>query len=221
MAPAAGADPVSGSASVAPAATTGVGLADHVQIWLIRHGETEWSRNGRHTGRTDLPLTELGERQAIAVRQIVGDLKPSLVLSSPRQRAQRTAELAGIAVDRIDEDLAEWDYGDYEGLTSAQIQEQVPNWTVWTDPCPGGETAGQVQERADRVLALAAKHADAGPVVLFAHGHISRVLGTRWIDLPITGGAKLALDTAAPSVLGAHHEVPVITHWNIPNPIRA
>ncbi|WP_096305124.1 acid phosphatase [Jatrophihabitans sp. GAS493] len=189
-------------------------------MWLIRHGETEWSRSGQHTGKTDLPLTELGERQARAVRDIVGHLKPSLVLSSPRQRALRTAELAGLRVDAVDDDLAEWDYGDYEGLTSQQIHQRDPDWTVWTHGCPGGETGAQVAARADRVLAVAAQHAVDGPVVLVAHGHMSRVLGIRWIGLPITAGASFALDTAAPSMLGAQHEVPVIMHWNIPNPVR-
>ncbi|SDJ31040.1 probable phosphoglycerate mutase [Frankineae bacterium MT45] len=195
-------------------------LTDDSQVWLIRHGETEWSRSGQHTGRTDLPLTELGERQALAVRDLVGQLKPSLVLCSPRQRAIRTAELAGLRIDGIDDDLAEWDYGDYEGLTSQQIQERVPGWSIWTHECPGGETGAQVSQRADRVLSVASRHVADGPVVLVAHGHMSRVLGIRWIGLPITSGASFALDTAAPSMLGAQHAVPVITHWNIPNPVR-
>ncbi len=193
-------------------------LGDGVQLWLIRHGETEWSRSGQHTGRTDLPLTAHGEQQALAVRGFVADLQPALVLSSPRQRARRTAELAGLSIDAIDDDLAEWDYGDYEGLTTTQIREQVPGWSLWTHPVPGGETPEQVGARADRVLTRAVASLADGPVVLVAHGHISRVIGARWIGMSTLGGGHLALGTAAPSVLSAQHDIPVIDRWNIPNP---
>jgi broad specificity phosphatase PhoE len=185
-------------------------LVDGAQIWLIRHGETAWSKSGQHTGRTDIALTPHGEEQAGALRERLGKLSPALVLSSPRQRALRTAELAGVTVDAIDPDLAEWDYGDYEGLTTAQIRKSVPDWSLWTHGVPGGETAVEVGRRADRVLSAAAAEVANGPVLLFAHGHISRVLGARWIGLATVDGGRFALGTAAPSVLGSEHQAPVI-----------
>jgi probable phosphoglycerate mutase len=193
-------------------------LIDGAEIWLIRHGETAWSKSGQHTGRTDIPLTPHGEEQASALRELLGKLSPALVLSSPRQRALRTAELAGVTVDAVDPDLAEWDYGDYEGLTTPEIRERVPDWSLWTNGVPGGETAAQVGARADRVLTAAAAELANGPVLLFAHGHISRVLGARWIGLSTVDGGRLALGTAAPSVLGSEHQMPVIQRWNLPNP---
>ncbi|MDP9093914.1 MAG: histidine phosphatase family protein [Actinomycetota bacterium] len=196
-------------------------MTDGIELWLIRHGETEWSRSGRHTGRTDVSLTAAGEAQAAALTPLFAGLHPALVLCSPRERAQATARLAGLAITSIDEDLAEWDYGDYEGRTTAEIREQVPGWTLWTDGVPNGETADQVSARADRVLLRAASKLSAGPVILIAHGHICRVIGARWIGLPATGGARLALGTAAPSVLGSQHGIPVIDRWNIPNPLTA
>ena len=206
------ADPDRGSAFVAPE------LPDHVQLWLIRHGETEWSASGQHTSRTDIPLTEAGERQARAVRAVVGDIAPVLVLTSPRTRALHTARLAGFADFEVTEDLAEWDYGDYEGRTTDQIRRDVPGWSLWHDGVPGGETREQVAARAERVLRRAADALPAGPVVLIGHGHLSRVLGARWIGLPVTAGANLLLGTAAPSLLGAQYGVPVIDRWNLPNP---
>jgi broad specificity phosphatase PhoE len=200
-----------------PAFLVPPGLTD-AQLWLIRHGETEWSRSGQHTSRTDLPLTANGEQQAVALRGILAELRPALVLSSPRQRARHTAELAGLRVDAIDNDLVEWDYGDYEGLTTPQIRRAVPGWSLWTHPMPGGENPPQVTARADRVLARAAQHLHDGPVILVAHGHICRVIGARWIGLRAVDGARLALDTAAPSVLGTEHDIPVIHRWNMPNP---
>jgi broad specificity phosphatase PhoE len=193
-------------------------LVDGTEIWLIRHGETAWSKSGQHTGRTDIELTEHGERQAAALRPMLSGLRPSLVLSSPRRRAQRTAELAGVTVDAIDPDLAEWDYGDYEGLTTPQIREQVPNWSLWTHGVPNGETAEQVGARVDRVLTAASAEMPRGPVLLFAHGHVSRVLGARWIGLATVSGGRFTLGTAAPSVLGSEHSTPVIQRWNLPNP---
>ncbi len=194
------------------------GLADSTQVWLIRHGETAWSKSGQHTGRTDIPLTEFGVEQARALAPVVAALHPALVLCSPRERARHTAELAGLRVDAVDDDLAEWDYGDYEGLTTSQIRESVPGWSLFANGVPNGETAEQVGARADRVLRRAAVEAVEGPVVLVAHGHISRVLGARWVGLPVEGGAYLALDTASTSVLGAQHGAPVLDHWNLPNP---
>jgi probable phosphoglycerate mutase len=210
----AGAGPTTGPAFVMPPDGT-----DGAQLWLVRHGQTEWSRTGRHTGSTDVPLTELGERQAAALAPLVAELAPVLVLSSPRQRALRTAELAGLQVDAVDEDLAEWDYGDYEGVTSADIHRTNPGWTVFAAPTPGGETPADVAARADRALARAAEALPRGPVVLVAHGHISRVLGARWLGQPVTFGANLLLDEASPSVLSAQYGQPVLAHWNRPNPI--
>ena len=193
-------------------------LPDGTALWLIRHGETEWSKSGRHTSHTDVPLTPHGEAQALALGELLRGVQPAYVLSSPRRRARHTADLAGLTVDAIDADLAEWDYGDYEGLTTAQIREHVPGWSLWTHPLPGGETAADVSARADRVLAGALRYLAEGPVVLVAHGHISRVIGARWIGLPARDGGRFALGTAAPSVLGAEHGAAVIERWNVPNP---
>jgi broad specificity phosphatase PhoE len=206
------AGPVRGPAFVAPE------LPDDVELWLLRHGETEWSASGQHTGVTDIPLTEAGERQARAMGELIGDLKPALVLCSPRRRALDTARLAGLTVDEVSDDLAEWSYGDYEGRTTAEIREHDPTWTIWTHGAPGGETAEQIAIRADRALTRAAATLPRGPVVLVGHGHFSRVLAARWIGLPVDGGARLLLGTAAPSVLGAQYGVAVIARWNLPNP---
>jgi broad specificity phosphatase PhoE len=190
-------------------ATSGPG-----QVWLIRHGATEWSESGRHTGRTDIPLTPDGERAAAALRPLLDRLPAALALSSPRQRACRTAELAGIT-PQIDDDLQEWDYGDYEGLTTPQIREREPGWTIWSGGVPGGETAAQVAARADRVIARARAAAAAGsPVLLFAHGHLLRVLGARWLAEPPTFGQHLLLGTAAICVLGYERGTPALARWN-------
>jgi broad specificity phosphatase PhoE len=207
------AGPAAGPAFVLPEA-----VSDGAQLWLVRHGQTEWSKSGQHTGRTDVALTARGEDEARALAPVLADVRPVLVLTSPRRRALRTAELAGLRVDERTEDLAEWDYGDYEGLTTAQISETVPGWTVFTHPVPNGETAAQVCARADRVLARAAAALADGPVVLVAHGHICRVLGARWIGLDVSAGKNLLLDSAAPCVLGAQYGFPVVERWNQPNP---
>ncbi len=193
-------------------------LADGVELWLIRHGETEWSKSGQHTGRTDLPLTATGEAQARALRALLANVRPVLVLSSPRERALATARIADLSVDSVDDDLAEWDYGDYEGLTTNQIRERVPGWSLWTHGVPGGETIEQISARADRVLHRAAERLGEGAVVLIAHGHISRVIGARWVGLSARDGSRLALGTAAPSLLSVQHDVPVIDRWNMLNP---
>jgi broad specificity phosphatase PhoE len=178
-----------------------------MRIVLIRHGETEWSASGKHTSVTDLPLTARGRAAAEALD--LGEF--ALALSSPRQRALETARLAGFAPE-VEPDLAEVDYGDYEGRTTAEIREQRPDWSLWADGSPGGETVAQAGERADRVIerALAAD----GDVVLFAHGHILRVLAARWIGLPADQGAHLLLHTAAVSELGFERETRVISRWN-------
>ncbi|MUM16511.1 acid phosphatase [Mycobacterium sp. CBMA 623] len=174
---------------------------------LLRHGETEWSKIGRHTGRTDLDLTETGLAQAVAARDVLDnlDLVDPLVLCSPRRRAIRTAELAGLTVSAIDEDLAEWDYGDYEGLTTPQIRENDPGWLVWTHGCPGGESVAQVQARADRVISTIAPDLFQRDVLLVGHGHFSRALMTRWIDLPLEQGTRLGMATASVAIGGHEH----------------
>ena len=206
------ADPTTGSAFVVPA------LTDRTEVWLVRHGQTQWSLDGRHTGRTDVPLTEAGRTQAAALRAVLADVRPALVLSSPRRRALDTAALAGLAVDAVTDDLAEWDYGDYEGRTSKEIHVERPGWTIFADGAPNGESAADVTARADRVLTRAAQAATRGPVVLVGHGHLSRVLGARWIGGAARDGAHLLLGTAAACVLGGEHAEPVIVRWNIANP---
>lgn len=184
---------------------------------VVRHGETEWSRTGRHTGRTDVALTAIGEQQArvagCLVRAVLGELAPALVLSSPRQRACRTAELAGYRVDELTEDAAEWDYGQLEGLTSAEIDRRFPDWSIWTGPVPGGEDAAAVTARIDRLLARTA--AVDGPVLLFSHGHASRCVAARWLAEPVTSGRHYRLDTGAVCALGFEHGRPVILRWNL------
>jgi probable phosphoglycerate mutase len=190
-------------------------VPDDAQLWLLRHGETEWSKAGRHTGRTDIPLTEHGEQAARAVAPMFADLHPALVLVSPRTRARETARLAGLPADGIDDDLAEWDYGDYEGRTSEQVRAERPGWLLWRDGAPGGETPAEVAARADRVLARACAALATGPVVLVAHGHISRMVAARFIGLGPGGGAHLLLSPAAPSILSAQYGVPAIKQWNV------
>jgi probable phosphoglycerate mutase len=185
------------------------------RVFLLRHGETEWSRSGKHTGRTDIPLTDRGRLLAKATgdvgRYLLRD-DPAVVWCSPRMRARDTAALAGLTVDHVDERLVEWDYGDYEGMTSEEIRETVPGWTVWTHPCPGGETADEVAARADSVLADA-RAADAD-VVLVGHGHFSRVLVSRWLGRPATDGVHFAMDAAGWAVLGDERGVPRIDGLN-------
>ncbi len=189
------------------------------RIFLLRHGETEWSTAGKHTGRTDIPLTQRGRRLAEAVGalgvRLRGDARPALVLTSPRRRAVDTASLAGLHVDRVDERLAEWDYGRYDGRTTAEIRESVPDWTVWTHPCPGGETADQVGVRADAVLTVARNALPGGDVVLVGHGHFSRVLIARWIGLPATEGVRFQMEAPSWSVLGDERGVPRLDHVNL------
>ncbi|RBM10500.1 acid phosphatase [Prauserella sp. PE36] len=194
-------------------------MDQHVLL-LLRHGQTEWSAAGRHTGRTDLPLTAVGERQAHAAGRTYalmhGGTSPALVLSSPRTRAVRTAELAGLAVDETTEDLAEWDYGDYEGLTTPRIRETVPGWTVWSHPMPGGESAAQVTARADKVLDRVRTALAGGDVVLVGHGHFSRVLIARWLGLEASAGVHFKFDPASITVLGDERGRPQIQHLNVP-----
>ena len=188
-----------------------------LEIVLARHGETEWSRDGRHTGRTDVPLTEEGVRQALLLRDALAEWTFVKVLSSPMERALETCRLAGLAdMAATTDDLLEWDYGDYEGITTAEIRETRPDWYLWRDGCPNGEDAAAVGERADRVIA-AIEDAE-GPVALFAHGHLLRVLAARWLGLGPEAGALLALSTATLSVLGYERETRVVRRWNAPVP---
>lgn len=186
------------------------------QLVLLRHGETEWSRTGKHTGVTDVPLTEEGERRAKALAPVLAHRDFGLVLSSPRQRALRTAELAGFGgrIERTD-DLVEFDYGAYEGLTSPEIERMRPGWNLWRDGAPEGETAAQVRVRVERVIARAQTVLDEGRDVLaVAHGHVLRALAAAWIDLPPEGGGRLVLSTAGLAELGYEHGDRVIDLWN-------
>jgi broad specificity phosphatase PhoE len=181
------------------------------ELWLVRHGETEWSAAGRHTSSTDLPLTPEGERKAAAVGRMLAGQKFAMVLSSPLRRALETCRLAGYSPE-ITPDLCEWGYGSYEGLTTAEIQVANPGWTIWTGTPPGGESAEEVGTRADRVIARAV--AADGDVVLFGHGHMLRVLAARWLGLEPTDGRLLALSTGSISVLGYERDVRVVQMWN-------
>lgn len=185
-----------------------MGLHNH-RLVLLRHGETEWSKSGQHTGRTEVELTEAGRTQAKLAAGILDELKlvDPLVISSPRQRSLITAKLAGLSIDEVSELLAEWDYGSYEGLTTAQIRESAPDWLVWTHGCPGGETVAQVSERADRAVATALQHMESRDVVFVSHGHFSRAVVTRWVELPLVEGSRFAMITASIAVCGFEHGV--------------
>jgi probable phosphoglycerate mutase len=183
------------------------------ELLLIRHGETEWSRAGRHTGRCDLPLTEEGRQQADLLAERLAGRGFARVLCSPLARARETCVLAGFAYQaELRDDLMEWDYGDYEGLTTPQIRERQPDWNLWRDGCPGGETAADVAARVDPVVAELRD--SEGDAIVFAHGHLLRVLAVRWIELEPSVGANLALGTASVSVLGRERETPAVWLWN-------
>lgn len=193
------------------------GSAKDFRLVLLRHGETEWSKAHKHTGRTDIPLTAAGEEQARAARRVLDGLGLSnpLVLCSPRRRAVHTAELAGLIDAQVDDDLVEWDYGDYEGLTTPEIERSVPGWTVFTDPVPGGESTAQVGARADQVLAKVEPELQVRDVVLVGHGHFSRVLIARWAEMDAREGARFYLSTAAISVMGREHRTRTILAHNL------
>ena len=183
------------------------------EIWLVRHGETEWSRMGKHTGRSDIPLTPEGERQARALAPGLADRDFGQVLTSPLQRARRTCELAGFgARARVVPDLMEWDYGEYEQRLTADVRREIPGWTVWTHPMPGGETLDDLAGRARRVLADI--EAGDGDALLFAHGHLLRVLATCWLGFPPAAGGLFAFGPARASVLGYETERRVVQSWN-------
>ena len=186
---------------------------EHHGIVVVRHGETEWSLSGRHTGRTDVPLTDRGRERAKALAGRLATRQFALVLCSPLLRARQTCELAGFGeAMELCEDLHEWDYGDYEGLTTPEIRERDPGWVLWRDGCPGGETPAQVGARADQ--ALERLRAAGGDAIAFAHGHILRVVAARWIGMEPAAGARFALGAGAVSALGFERETEVLARWN-------
>jgi probable phosphoglycerate mutase len=189
------------------------GAEDPFELWLIRHGETEWSLNGRHTGRTDVPLTANGERQAAALGRQLGGRPFALVLTSPMSRARDTCRLAGYGdVAVATDDALEWDYGEYEGRTTADIRRERPGWSVWEGGVPGGETVDAVGTRTRRVIERA--RTAGGDVAVFSHAHVLRILAACWLGLPPSAGRLFRLDTASISVLGYERETPAIVRWN-------
>jgi broad specificity phosphatase PhoE len=183
------------------------------EVWLVRHAETEWSRSGRHTGRTDVPLTDAGRERARELGARLGDREFASVLVSPLERARETARLAGLGDPcQVREDLLEWDYGDYEGVTTAEIRRERPDWYLWRDGVPNGETADEVGARCDRVIEEILS--TEGDVALFAHGHILRALAARWLEEPVSFGGRLYLSTGSVCVLGFEREVRVVRLWN-------
>lgn len=187
------------------------------RLVLLRHGETEWARTGRHTGTTEVPLTDLGTAQARAAGALLSalDLRDPLVVTSPRQRAHVTAALAGLTGDQHWDALSEWDYGEYEGLTTPQIRELVPHWTVWTHPCPGGETHDEVSSRADMVVHTCEAALADRDVILVGHGHFFRALIARWIEQPVSEGRRVLLAPAAHTVLSYEHGFRTIVTHNV------
>ncbi|ORW07458.1 acid phosphatase [Mycobacterium kyorinense] len=196
-----------------------MGVENH-RLVLLRHGETEWSKSGQHTSRTDLELTDDGRRQAAAAGRALAELhldRP-LVITSPRQRAVSTAELAGLAIDEKSPLIAEWDYGSYEGLTTAQIRRSDPEWLVWTHGCPDGETVAQATERADAAVALALGHMAAHDVLFVGHGHFSRAVIARWLELPLRDGIRFGMVAGAIAVCGFEHGVRQLVALTLPRP---
>ena len=187
-----------------------------IELWLVRHGETEWSLSGKHTSRTDVPLTDQGRKRAEKLRDYLNGTKFDAVFVSPMQRARETCAIAGFGSQAVvDDGLVEWDYGVYEGRTTKEIQAEIPGWSVWVNEIVGGETVEHVGERADGVIARALAAAPAGgKVALFAHAHILRILAARWIGLEARAGSLFALGTGSVSVLGWERETRVIEAWN-------
>ena len=201
------------------AESVGMGVESH-RLVLLRHGETEWSKSGQHTGRTDLELTHHGRAQATAAGRALADLhlEHPMVISSPRRRAVDTAEIAGLTVDEKSELLAEWDYGSYEGLTTAQIQQLQPGWSIWTHGSPDGESVAQVTDRADRAVALALENMASRDVVFVGHGHFSRAVITRWVQLPLLEGSRFGMAAGSTAICGFEHDVRQLSALGYPNP---
>jgi broad specificity phosphatase PhoE len=189
------------------------GSVPRQRLFLIRHGETEWTLSGQHTGTTDIPLTENGRKSARELAPLFLGVELELVLTSPLQRARETCEVAGLGNRaRIDRDLLEWNYGEYEGLTSEEIRSRAPKWVLFVDGCPGGESPGEVGARVDRLIARVRDR--KGHVALIAHGHFFRVFAARWLGLPVESGRHFLLDPATVSVLTDYYGVPAIERWN-------
>lgn len=187
----------------------------NLQLWLIRHGATEWALNGRHTGSTDLPLLPQGEKEATALAPLLKDVAFAAVLSSPLQRAQRTCALAGLGMSaEILPELIEWDYGNYEGITTAEIRQTIPKWNIWDQGCPDGEDATDVQARCERIIERTLAITSNGDIALFAHGHILRAITGTWLGLGAAAGRLFKLDTGSICILGFEKEQRVITRWN-------
>ena len=182
-------------------------------LYLVRHGQTEWSKSGRHTSTTDLDLTDVGVLQAKSHSARLHPADFDLVLSSPRLRAQRTAKLAGFTDYEVDEDLAEWNYGEYEGLTSPQIRERHQGWRIWFNGCPGGENADEVRARLTRVMTKV-RNSGVEKAICFAHGHALRVLALAWLDFPVIFGQSFPLDVASVSIMGREKESAAVIRWN-------
>ena len=192
-------------------------MAEHRQLWLLRHGATEWAKNGRHTGSTDLPLLPEGEEEARQLAPVLESQTFAAVFSSPLQRARRTCELSGLSEQaQVMPELLEWNYGDYEGVTTPEIRVTVPGWTVWSHECPNGEDADAVQQRCEIVINRALEVAEPGDVALFAHGHLLRALAGTWLGLGAVGGRLLKLGTGSICVLGFERENRAIVRWNAP-----
>ena len=192
-------------------------MAPHRQLWLLRHGATEWARNGRHTGNTDLPLLPEGEDEARQLAPVLSQQHFAAVFSSPLQRARRTCELAGLGSSMtVMQELLEWNYGDYEGITTPEIQRKVHDWSVFTHGCPNGEDAQAVQKRCETAIAMALNAPGDGDVALFAHGHLLRALAGTWLGLGAMGGRLLMLSTGSICVLGFEHGKHAIVRWNVP-----
>jgi probable phosphoglycerate mutase len=190
-------------------------MAQEQHVWLVRHGETEWARLGRHTGRTDIALTTTGREQAAALGRRLAGHAFGLVMTSPLSRAAETARIAGYGdVAVADDDLMEWDYGALEGRTTADIRAEIPDWAIWRGPVPGGETVDEVGRRADRIITRIHAGAASGDVLVFAHGHLLRVLAARWIGLPAAAGGRFELATATLSIVGWERESRSIELWN-------
>jgi probable phosphoglycerate mutase len=195
-------------------------LENH-RLVLLRHGETEWSKSGQHTGRTELELTDNGRAQATAAGRALKNLQLDnpMVITSPRRRAVSTAALAGLVVDEKSPLIAEWDYGSYEGLTTAQIRESQPGWLVWTHGCPDGETVAQVSNRADQAIALAIEHMARRDVLFVGHGHFSRAVIARWLELPLVAGSRFSMVAGSIAVCGFEHRIRQLTVLGCPNPV--